>query len=230
MSRDQRQRKVFEWCAATFGHEVATDPSERVRRLLEEAIELAQAEGLARPAAEALLARVYGRPPGEPKQEAGGVGVSLLAYCAARCHSADALETAEVDRILSKSPEHFRARQEEKARLGIARRPEPPPAPQVLAPRQRRDGRGRPPSAFGETVLRMLEVLRLWITPAELAHHLGARSRITHKRLQALYLAGRIARRPRPFRHRQIEYEYAALQLLHAHARSALAEAKGGPK
>lgn len=90
----------------------------------------------------------------------------------------------------------------------------PAAKPEARPPRRRADGRGRPSSPLAENALRMLEVLGIWITPAELAHHLAEQSRPTHKRLQSLYLAGRIARRPRPFRHGQVEYEYGRLSLL----------------
>lgn len=120
--RDLRQDAVFAWVCRCFGKGVSTDSRERVARLLEEAIELAQAEGFPRALAAALLDHVYARPAGDPAQEVGGVGITLLAYCAARGFSAENCEANEFDRIMSLPADHFRARQNAKADAGVARR------------------------------------------------------------------------------------------------------------
>lgn len=119
--RDDRQRAVFSWCQGTFGRQNSST-QERARRLFEEAAELAQAEGVVREDLERLLRHVYGKPRGEPAQEVGGIGVTLLAYCGAADLSAEAEERREWGRVLSKDPEHFRARHNKKADAGVARR------------------------------------------------------------------------------------------------------------
>ena len=91
-------------------------------RLLEEAVELAQAEGVPLDRALATVEHVYLKPAGKPEQEAGGVGVTLLAYCAARGISADAEEAREFERVLDIDPAYFRARHNIKADAGIAAR------------------------------------------------------------------------------------------------------------
>ena len=126
MNRDERQAAVLDWVRTTFGQATLTG-SERAMRVLEEALELFQAEGLDLDKALAIARHVYGRPLGDPAQEVGGLGVTLLAYCGAKGISADGEEARELERVLAKDPEHFRARHNLKADAGIAERaPEAP--------------------------------------------------------------------------------------------------------
>lgn len=122
-NRQFLQRLVGEWCERCFGEEVASDPKERARRVLEEAIELAQAEGIAASFVQSLTDHVYSRPPGNPAQEAGGVSVCLLAYCRAKYWNADDVEENELARILDKPPQEFEARQRVKSLVGLAKAP-----------------------------------------------------------------------------------------------------------
>lgn len=124
MERDERQRRVSEWCHAAFGPERSTSVQERGTRLLEEAIEAAQAAGVDRALAHKLVDYVYGRPVGELGQELGGVGVTVLALAQAAGLSAEAEEVREVERVLSKSLDHFRKRHAAKEDAGIAMTPE----------------------------------------------------------------------------------------------------------
>ena len=55
---------------------------ERAMRLFEEAAELAQAEGITAEQLVTQIAYVFTRPGGEPSQEAGGVAVCIVGYCA----------------------------------------------------------------------------------------------------------------------------------------------------
>jgi len=123
MNRDNRQRAVLQWVIETFG-EPAAAPMERALRVLEEAVELAQAEGLTRDRAIDVVEYVFGKPAGTPSQEAGGLGVTLLAYCEARSLSADEAEQREFDRVMAVDPAQFRARHNKKAEAGIAVRAE----------------------------------------------------------------------------------------------------------
>jgi len=95
------------------------NPRERVMRVLEEALELAQAEGVTSEEAHRLTEYVFGRPLGDPLQELGGVRLTLLGYAAARGVSADEAELTELQRVLSKDPEHFRRRNAEKKAAGV---------------------------------------------------------------------------------------------------------------
>ena len=60
----------------------ASDPEERIIRTLEEVLELAQCEEVTREQMHALVDQVMDKPIGDPKQELGGVMVTLASYCA----------------------------------------------------------------------------------------------------------------------------------------------------
>nr|WP_218036591.1 hypothetical protein [Sphingobium sp. EM0848] len=77
------QQRVEEWLEACFPPSVRSDRAERTHRFLEEALELAQANGCNREDAIALVEYVFGRPKGDPKQEVGGVMVTLASLCSA---------------------------------------------------------------------------------------------------------------------------------------------------
>ena len=70
-------------------------------RLLEEACELAQAEGINIEQAMGQLRHVYARPAGHVFQEAGGVAVCLLGWCAARNVPLMAYSPLEQARLLA---------------------------------------------------------------------------------------------------------------------------------
>lgn len=111
--------ECLEWAVKTFGP-CARDRKERARRFLEEALELAQAEGLDAVAAQALTWRVFSRPPGETAQEVAGVLISLACLAEnAGVDMGDAYE-AEWQRIGSHDAEYFRAKHAEKVRDGVA--------------------------------------------------------------------------------------------------------------
>lgn len=113
------QQRVAAWVEACFG--VANmDRCERAARLLEEALELTQAEGLDRSIAARMVAAVYAKPSGIPDQEAGGVMVCLLGWAAAAHMSLWPLGLAELDRIEAIPATQFRERHRIKADAGVA--------------------------------------------------------------------------------------------------------------
>lgn len=77
------QQRVEEWLEACFPPSVRSNRVERTHRFLEEALELAQANGCSRDDAIALVDYVFGRPMGDPKLEVGGVMVTLASLCSA---------------------------------------------------------------------------------------------------------------------------------------------------
>lgn len=77
------QERVEQWLEACFPPSVRSDRGERTHRFLEEALELAQANGCSRTDALALVDYVFGRPQGDPVQEVGGVMVTLASLCSA---------------------------------------------------------------------------------------------------------------------------------------------------
>lgn len=111
------QHRVFPWLIECFGPEVAADVTERCDRFIEEAFELVQSLGYDAARIDALRAYTWGRPPGEPAQEAGGVMVTLAALCCATgldMHEAGELELARI--LQPEIMERIRAKQAAKAR------------------------------------------------------------------------------------------------------------------
>ncbi len=112
------QEDVGEWARGTFGPD---DWTERVRasRLLEEAIELAQAEGVTPSDMLRIMARTLSRPAGEPIQELGGVMITALAYGHLKGVRIGEAAQQEWDRVQSKSTSHFAARNAAKKADGL---------------------------------------------------------------------------------------------------------------
>lgn len=110
------QWRVKPWMLRCFGLEIAIDGVERNHRFLEEALELVQACGCTASEAHQLVDYVFGRPIGDPMQEAGGVMVTLAALCLAHAldmHAAGDVELARcwdnIDKIRAKQaakPKH----------------------------------------------------------------------------------------------------------------------------
>lgn len=116
---DLRQARAAEWVQTRLG-ERALQPRERALRVLEEAIELGQTEGLGFADVVRLAAYVLKRPVGDPFKELGGLRFTLLAYAEVRGFSALAAESAELDRVFAEDPDTFRKRNAEKAAAGVS--------------------------------------------------------------------------------------------------------------
>lgn len=119
MNMNDTQAKVVSWGNQAFGPAHMIDKLVRAERLLEEAIEYAQAVGVEVAQVHKLADYVYRRPAGDPIQELGGIGVTAM--CAAEtqgCFFAEAIEV-EVARVLAKSHEHFAARNKAKMDAGF---------------------------------------------------------------------------------------------------------------
>lgn len=93
------QDRVLPWMLECFGAAASMDRAERNHRFIEEALELVQSLGCTASEAHQLVDYVFGRPAGEPKQEIGGVMVTLAALCIAadECmHDAGEVELARI--------------------------------------------------------------------------------------------------------------------------------------
>lgn len=126
-NRDARQTTVANWCRDAFGAGQASSVPQRGVRLLEEAIEAAQAAGADRDMAHKLVDYIFDRPAGELSQELGGVGVTVLALAAAAGLSADQAECTEIARVLAKPLSHFAARNQTKNDAGFLATPQVQP-------------------------------------------------------------------------------------------------------
>lgn len=115
MSTTSFQERVEKWLKACFPVGVWSDHAERTHRFLEEALELAQANGCSREDALALVNYVYGRPAGAPSQEVGGVMVTLSALCSVSQINMDEAGERELERNWERI-ETIRAKQAAKPR------------------------------------------------------------------------------------------------------------------
>lgn len=93
------QTRIAGWMGEVFGQSVTGDVRERTVRFLEEAVELAQAVGVAKADVARVSDYVYSRPVGDPSQEVGGVLVTLAALCGETKIDLECAVTTEFNRI-----------------------------------------------------------------------------------------------------------------------------------
>jgi len=96
------QTRVNAWTHACFGEQIAKDKVERNHRFLEEALELVQSLNCTQSEAHQLVDYVFNRDIGEPKQECGGVMVTLSALCSANALDMYECGETELSRIWTK--------------------------------------------------------------------------------------------------------------------------------
>lgn len=115
------QNRVGKWVRTCFGRQSLRSPKERAQRMLEEAVELAQAVGLSQEDADRVLKDVYARPAGEIGQEVGGVANTLAALCAGLDHDLETEAWREMLRVEKPEViEKCRRKQAEKAARGVS--------------------------------------------------------------------------------------------------------------
>jgi hypothetical protein len=115
-----RPKEFLAWAAETFGP-IALDREERLLRFLEEAIELAHAEGMMALMLECIIDRVYSRPAGAPLKEIAQCQATLECFAESIGCSSDALASQEFDRVRAISKEQWAARHKAKVDIGIAK-------------------------------------------------------------------------------------------------------------
>lgn len=111
--------EVLEWAEQTFGP-VARDRHERACRFLEEAIELAQAEGLTNEMVTSIALRVFSCPAGNTAKEVGQAMMTLNCLAWNSGLDAGAEERREWDRVRSIPKDEWERRHKAKVQLGIA--------------------------------------------------------------------------------------------------------------
>lgn len=114
------QEACLAWADQCFKPYVVNDVRERLRRFLEEALELVQSLGLPRDMAHRLVDYVYDRPAGNPDQEVGGVGVTLGVLCGVVSIDMEGCFDDELVRICDPAViEKIRAKQATKMASGV---------------------------------------------------------------------------------------------------------------
>lgn len=115
---------ALEWATRSFGESQMLNPGTRSLRVVEEAIELAQACNVPEVTIELCVSQVYGRPKGVINQEVGGVLMTIYLFIAGLGHlygSHDPEEyfVDELCRVLAKPPKHFADRNAAKIEAGL---------------------------------------------------------------------------------------------------------------
>jgi NTP pyrophosphatase (non-canonical NTP hydrolase) len=110
---------AWDWGVRCFGVQHMSDTRIRALRMAEEAIELTQALELERELLHRLVDAVFSRPHGSVHQEAGGTLLTVRMLCVALNLDPEDVFLKEIRRCLSKSPEEFAKRNQEKIKLGL---------------------------------------------------------------------------------------------------------------
>lgn len=114
-----RPSRFLMWARDTFG-DIALDPRERALRFVEEAIELAHASDIDHVTLQAIVKRVWSRPPGDVSKELGQALATLELLAKATGIDADAEATKEFYRVQSIPKAEWDRRHSAKVKLGIA--------------------------------------------------------------------------------------------------------------
>lgn len=118
-----KERLLRRWSLLVFRErDREIGPKIRALRLLEEAIELAQAEGVTMQEVGIVRDQVYAKPPGDPLQELGGVLICAVAHAAVRDWDHEEVFWAEFARIMDPElMEKVRRRNLEGDKIGFER-------------------------------------------------------------------------------------------------------------
>lgn len=96
------QARSVTWATAAFGIDDVMDRKLRALRFIEEAVELVQAGELSSDDVLKIVKMVYSKPPGEIRQEVGGVMVTLAVFCHALGVNMNLAGIREVERCWDK--------------------------------------------------------------------------------------------------------------------------------
>lgn len=114
-----RPKAFLQWAVETFGP-VATHRDERLARFVEEALELAHAEGMKWRLVDRIGARVYSRPRGDVAKEIGQAQATLECLAENLGLSADAEAEREFARVKDIPQSEWTRRHDAKVALKIA--------------------------------------------------------------------------------------------------------------
>lgn len=115
-----RPAEFLAWARATFGP-VALVRGERLLRFIEEAIELAHAEGMERDTLNRVCDRVYSRPVGDTPKEIGQAQACLETFAESIGLSCDVEAQREWERVQQIPSAEWERRHAAKQLIGIAK-------------------------------------------------------------------------------------------------------------
>lgn len=114
-----RPKEFLAWAVEMFGP-IALDREERLARFVEEAVELAHAEGMSMDLWDRIIQRVYHRPRGQTSKEIGQAQACLETFAESLGLSSDAEAAREFERVQAIPKEEWERRHAAKVTLGIA--------------------------------------------------------------------------------------------------------------
>jgi hypothetical protein len=114
------EQRVMTWAVQAFGYDCAHSTEERALRVVEEALEFAQASGVTPAQIERLASRVYSKPSGLRTAELRDLCMAVAAATATFNTTMLAAGEEAFARVHAMPLEHWRERQAEKMRAGVA--------------------------------------------------------------------------------------------------------------
>jgi len=117
-SLSKLQVRAGDWARGIFGKKCVANGKERALRVLEEALEFAQASGVPRGQSVDLISQVYNKLGGDQRQEVAGVIVASLVAAEGLGVDLASAVRAELARIEALTPEVVRARNAVRVRDG----------------------------------------------------------------------------------------------------------------
>lgn len=112
------QNEIKAFVHRVWGKKAMASLPERAARVVEEAVELGQAEDVPREAILAIIERVYSRPKGNPSEEAGDVMFTLLAYTETAGVDIESVLALRLERVEAIPVEDLRERHKQKRAAG----------------------------------------------------------------------------------------------------------------
>jgi NTP pyrophosphatase (non-canonical NTP hydrolase) len=112
------QDEIRNFVHRVWGEKAMVSLPERSARIVEEAVELAQAHQVPQSVIYSIIDRVYSRPMGNPAEEAGDVMFTLLAYTSSSKDDIEAVLAARLERVWDIPVEDLRERHKQKREAG----------------------------------------------------------------------------------------------------------------
>lgn len=112
-------RLFLTWAVQNFG-KVAKNHDERAARLVEEAVEICQVQGVSEEVIHRIVCRVYSRPVGRLEQEIGGTTLALMAVAENAGLSMDKCAEDEFNRVMQRDKQWWQWKHQEKVDAGCA--------------------------------------------------------------------------------------------------------------
>jgi NTP pyrophosphatase (non-canonical NTP hydrolase) len=112
------QDEIRDFVHRVWGEKAMMSLPERAARIVEEAVELAQAHDVPQEIINKIIERVYARPPGNPGEEAGDIQFTLFAYTETAHVDIESVLAMRLERAAAIPVEDLRERHKQKRAAG----------------------------------------------------------------------------------------------------------------